>query len=140
MVVHVESEREAVGEQDAGEEIEVREERLPAPWCCPSGRGSALWLSRSARFGRVKTGAGVDAGGVIEDVEEDLLLGLAGQPGVRGGVVLPEGAEVAGLPAAHGLAGLLVTGVRGELVSERPTAHAGAVGLELEAAPPLFQF
>ena len=78
MVVHVESEREAVGEEDAGEEIEVREEVL----------------------GRVKTGAGIAAGGVIEDVEEGLFLRLSREPGVRGGVVLPERPVVAGLPAA----------------------------------------
>ena len=112
MIVHVEREREAVGEEDAGEEVEVGEERL----------------------GGVKTCAGVGAGVVVEDVEEDLLLRLAGQPGVRGGVVLPKRTEVAGLPAADGFGGLLVAGVRGELVSERPAADAGAVGLETKAA------
>lgn len=112
MVVHLEGEREAVGEEDAGEEIEGREEVL----------------------GGVKTGAGVPACGVIEDVEEDLLLRLVRQPSVGSGIVLPERAEVAGLPAADGLAGLFVTGVRGEVVSESPAADAGAVGLESEAA------
>ena len=109
MVVHVEGEREAVGEEDAGEEIEVGEEGL----------------------GGVKTCAGVGAGGVVEDVEEDLLLRLAGQPGVRSGVVLPKRAEVAGLPAADGFGGLLVAGVRGEEESRRlarATASAGQSG------------
>ncbi len=112
MVIDVEGEREAVGEEDAGEEIEVGEERL----------------------GRVKTGTGVEAGGVVEDVEEGLFLQLAGEPGVRGGVVLPERAVVAGLPAADGLGGLFVAGVRGEAVGESPAADTGAVGLEMETA------
>ena len=102
-----------MGEEDAGEEIEVCEEGL----------------------GRVKTSARVAAGGVIEDVEEDLLLRLVREPGVRSGVVLPERAEVAGLPAADGFGGLLAPGVRGELVGESPAADAGAVGLETKAAP-----
>ena len=112
MVIDVEREWEAVGEEDTGEEIEVGEECL----------------------GGVKTRAGVGAGGVVEDVEEDLLVRLVRQPGVGRGIVLPERAEVAGLPAADGLPGLLVTGVRGVVVSESPTADAGTVGLEGEAA------
>jgi hypothetical protein len=112
MVVHVEGEREAVGEEDAGEEVEVREER----------------------FGGVKTGAGVAAGGVIKDVEEDLLLREARQPGVGSGIVLPECTEVAGLPAADGPCGFFIAGVGGEVVGDGPAADAGAVGLEAEAA------
>ena len=115
MVIDVEGEREAVGEEDAGEEIEVSEERL----------------------GRVKTGAGVEAGGVVEDVEEGLFLKLAWQPCVWRGVVLPKRAEVAGLPAADGLGGLFVAGVRGEAVSDGPAADTGAVGLEKETAQQL---
>ena len=112
VVVHVEGEREAVGEEDAGEEIEVREEGL----------------------GRVKTGTGIAACGVIEDVEEGLFLRLSREPGVRGGVVLPERPVVAGLPAADGLGRLLVAGVRGEVVSESPASDTGPVGLEAKAA------
>lgn len=112
MVVDVKGEREAVGEEDAGEEIEVSEKV----------------------FSRVKTGARIAACGVIKNVEKGLFLRLAWEPGVGSGVVLPERTEVAGLPAADGFGGLLIAGVRGELVSECPTADAGAVGLEAEAA------
>ena len=72
--------------------------------------------------------------GVGEDVEEGLFLPLAGEPCVGRGVVLPERAEVAGLPAAHGLGGLFVAGVRGEAVSDGPAVDTGAVGLEMETA------
>ena len=56
---------------------------------------------------------------------------------MRGGVVLPESAEVADLPAADGLGGLFVTGVWGEVAGDGPAADAGAVGLEIEAAEQL---
>jgi hypothetical protein len=115
VVIDVEGEREAVGEEDAGEEIEVSHERLA----------------------RVKTGAGVEAGGVVEDVEEGLFLQLAWEPGVGRGVVLPERAEVAGLPAADGFGGLFVAGIRGEAVGDGPAADTGAVGLETEPAQEL---
>lgn len=112
VIIDVKSEREAVGEESAGEEIQVREER----------------------FGGVETCAGVEAGGVVEDVEEDLFAVAAGKEGVRGGIVLPERAEVADLPAANGLGGLLVAGVRSEVVGDSPTADAGAVGFEIQTA------
>ena len=56
MVIDVERERQAVGEEGAGEKIEVGEEIL----------------------GRIKAGAGVQAGGVVEDVEEGLFVGMPG--------------------------------------------------------------
>ena len=49
------------------------------------------------------------------------------------GVVLPEGAVVAGLPAFNRFAGLLVAGVRGEFIFDGPTTDAGAVGFKIEA-------
>ena len=85
VVVHVEGQGQAVGLEDAGEEIEVGQEG----------------------FAGVEAGAGVVAGGVVEDFQQDLLVGAAGQPGVGTGIVLPEGALVAGLPAFDGLGGLL---------------------------------
>ena len=115
VAVDAEGEREAVGEEDTGEEIEVGEERLA----------------------RVKTGAGVEASGVVEDVEEGLFLKGAWQPGVWRGVVLPERAEVAGLPAADGLGGFFAAGVRGEMVGDGPAADTGAVSLEKETAQEL---
>jgi len=85
-------------------------------------------------FTFVEAGTGVVARGVVEEVEQGLFGGVAREPGVGAGVVLPEGAEVAGLPAFDGFGRGLVAGVGGELVFDGPAADAGAVGLEVEAA------
>jgi hypothetical protein len=98
--------------EGAGEEIEVGEEG----------------------FAGVEAGAGVVAGGVVDQIEQDLLVGGTGQPGVGTGIVLPESAPVANLPAFDGLRGLLVASVWGLVVLESPAADAGAVGLEAQAA------
>ena len=63
-----------------------------------------------------------------------MFVGAAGQPGVRGGVVLPERAVIACLPAFDGFANGFVAGVGVELLSDGPTADTGAVGVEVEAA------
>lgn len=112
MVIDVESQRQAVGEEGAGEEIEMSGEI----------------------FGVVDAGAGVQARGVVEDVQKRLFVRVAGQPGVRSRVVLPKRTEVADLPAADRLGGLFVTGVRREVAGDGPAADAGAIGLEGEAA------
>ena len=98
--------------EDAGEEVKVGQESFTGVEAC----------------------AGVEAGGVVEDVQQDLLIGAAGQPGVGAGVVLPEGTVVAGLPAFDRFGGGFVAGVGGELMFDGPTTDAGAVGVEIEAA------
>jgi len=110
--VHGEGQGQAVGLKDAGEEVEVGQER----------------------FGRIEARAGVEAGGVIEHVQQDLLFGATRQPGVGCGVVLPEGAVIAGLPAFDGFGLDLVAGVGRQLVFEGPATDAGAIGLEVEPA------
>ena len=85
-------------------------------------------------FGGVNAGAGVEPCGVVDDLEKRLRVRVAGEPGVRGGVVLPERAEVADLPAANGFKRLLVAGVGGEVVGDGPAADAGAIGFEGKAA------
>ena len=112
VVVHVEGQREPVALEGAREEVEVGEQG----------------------FGGIKACAGVEARGVIEDFQEDLFGGRAGQEGVGRGVVLPEGAAVAGLPAFDGLGCGFVAGVWGQLMRQGPAADAGAVGLKVEAA------
>ena len=79
----------------------------------------------------------MEAGGLVEDVEEGLFLPEAGEPGVRRGLVWPERAEVAGLPAADGLGGSFIAGVWGEAVGESPAADTGAIRLESQAAAQL---
>jgi len=110
MVVHIQGQGQAVGLEDTGEKIEVRQEG----------------------FAGVEAGAGVEPRGVVEDVQQDLLVGAAGQPGVRSGIVLPEGTVVAGLPAFDGLGHGLVAGVGRELMGDGPAADAGAVSFEVE--------
>jgi len=112
MEVDIEGQGQAVVLEDAGEEIEVSQE------------GFAL----------VETSAGIEAGGVVEDVEEGLLVWGAGQPCVWAGIVLPKGATVHSLPAFDGLAWGFVTGIWGELVFDGPATDTGAVGFEVEAA------
>jgi len=112
MEVDIEGQGQAMDLEDAGEEIEVGEEG----------------------FAVIETSAGVEAGGVVEDVEESLFVVGAGQPGVRAGVVLPKGTAVTGLPAFDGLAWGFVTGIWGELVGDGPAADTGAVGFKVETA------
>ncbi len=87
--VHIEGQGQAVGLEGAGEEGEMGEEG----------------------FGWIEACAGVEAGGVVEDFQQDLLFMVAGQEGVGCGVVLPEGAAVAGLPAFDGFGRSFVAGV-----------------------------
>jgi hypothetical protein len=112
MEVHIERQGQAVGLEGAGEEVEVGEQG----------------------FGGIEACAGVEASSVVEDFEEDLLVGQAGQPGVGRGVVLPEGTVITGLPAFDGFGRGFVAGVGSEFVFEGPAADAGAVGFEGEAA------
>jgi hypothetical protein len=97
--------------KDAGKKIEVGQEGFPG----------------------VKPCAGVETGGVVEDFQEDLFVGTTGQPSVRGGVVLPERAVVACLPAFDGFGSGFVAGVGGELMFDGPAPDAGSIGFEVEA-------
>jgi hypothetical protein len=112
VVVHIKGEREAVGLEDTGEEVEVSEQG----------------------FAWIEARAGVETGSVVEDFQEDLFVGAAVDEAVGCGVVLEEGTIVAGLPAFDGFALGFVAGVRVEFVLDGPTADAGAVGFEVEAA------
>jgi hypothetical protein len=111
VVVHIEGQGQAVSLKDAGEEVEVGQQGFCGVEAC----------------------AGVQAGGIIEDVEEDLFVGATGQPGVGCGVVLPECAVITGLPAFDGFGGGFVAGVGSQMVFDGPTADAGAIGFEVEA-------
>jgi hypothetical protein len=109
--VHVEGQRQSVGLEGAGQEIKMGQEG----------------------FAGVEACAGVVTGGIVQNIEQHLFVGLAGQPGVGAGIVLPERAVVTGLPAFDGFGRGFVAGVRGQLVFEGPAPDAGAVGLEVEA-------
>ena len=111
MVVHVEGQGQTVSLKDARKEVEVSEQG----------------------FGGIEACAGVEASGVVEDVQQDLLVVCAGQTSVRAGVVLPERPVIAGLPAFDGFANGFVAGIGVELMGDGPTADAGAVGFEVES-------
>jgi len=64
-------------------------------------------------FGVVEAGSEVIAGGIVEQVEQRLFIGVVWQPGMGAGVVLPEGAQIAHLPAFNGLGRGFVAGVGG---------------------------
>ena len=85
----------------------------------------------------VDTSAGIEAGGVVDDVEKGIFTRVSGEPGVRSGIVLPERPEVADLPSADGSIGLFIASIRSEFVSDSPSADGGTVGLEMEAAEQL---
>jgi len=101
-----------VGLEGTGEEVEVGQEG----------------------FTFVEPGPGVVARGVVEEVQQALFGGGSGEEGVWGSVVLPEGSEVAGLPAFDGFGWGFVAGVGGELVFDGPAADTGAVGFNLISA------
>ncbi len=111
VVVHVEGQGQAVGLKDAGKEVEVGQQG----------------------FSRVEARAGVQARGVVENIQQDLFVGAIRQPVVWCGVVLPERAVIADLPAFDRFAGRFVAGVRGQVILDGPAPDAGAVGPELEA-------
>ena len=94
VVVNVEGQRQAMDLEDAREEVKMSQE-------CFSG---------------VEVSTRVKASGVIQEVQEDLLVGRARQPGMGAGVVLPESAQVTDLPAFDRFGGLFITGVWGQVV------------------------
>jgi len=115
VVVHIERQGQPVGLEGAGEEVEVGQQGFTGIEAC----------------------AGVEARGVIQDLQEDLFVGRAGQEGMGRGIVLPERAIIAGLPAFDGLAKGFVAGVGVELMGDGPAANAGTVGWEVETAQEL---
>src|SRR5438876_6301528 len=85
-------------------------------------------------FGRVETSPGVVAGRIIQYIQENLFIGLARQPAVRGGIILPESAQVTGLPAFDRFGFGLEASIRGQLILYRPATNTRTVGLEIESA------
>ncbi len=83
-------------------------------------------------FGVIEASGHIKAGGIVQEVEQSVLVGLSEQPVMRGGVVLPKSAQLLGLPAFDRLQSFLIAGVGSESVLNRPAADTGAVGFELE--------
>ena len=112
--IHVEAQGQAVFEEGAREKVEV---------------GGQV-------FGGVDAGADAAAAAIIEHVEQR-EHGTIGPPAVRGGVELPERADLAALPAAHGGPGLGRGLAWSESVGEGKAADGGGIDLQIEAASDL---
>lgn len=98
-------------EKGAREEVEVGEQRL----------------------GGIDLRTDAAAAAIIEHVEQR-VHGVVGPPAMRGGVELPERADLGALPAAHRRLGLARRAGRGEPVEAGETADGGGIEMEAEAA------
>ena len=112
MIVDVEGEREAVGAEGAGEEVEMGVEV----------------------FAFVEAGTRDDSAVVVDDFEEGRLALLAVEPAVGRSVILPELADVLDLPAADRAGRFFAQAERREAFPQSPATHRGAVDGEVMAA------
>ena len=85
VVVDIQNQRQAVGLEGAGQEVQVGQE-------C---------------FACIEAATGVVAGGVVQNVKEGLLSGIIGQPGMRTDVVLPKGTLLASKESVFAVNGVL---------------------------------
>lgn len=88
-------------------------------------------------FSMIEASRDVVASGVIEQIKQDMFLGLERQPKMGRSVILPQGAKISSLPAFDRLGCFFITSIRSQMVFDGPAANAGAVGFEL-AAPQQF--
>ena len=104
-------------------------------WGAVSGDGRARAAEvRPGRFARLE-GTGDDFARVVVEREQEDGLGGSGPPVVRGGVVLPQLADGAGLPAAAGLwAGLGRGGGERGQMQAAPRSDGGARAVEVQTA------
>jgi len=84
-------------------------------------------------FPVVEARPGVVAGGIIQQIEQDLFVRVGGQPGMGTGIVLPKCAVVAGLPTFDGLGRGFEAGVWSQIVFDSPASDTGTIGFEVEA-------
>ena len=106
------------------------------------GARGAVGGDGGARAGEVRPGrfagheaAGNDLAGVVIKGEQEDGFARSGPPVVRGGVVLPEFADGAGLPAAAGLgAGLGHRRGEGGQMQAAPCGDGGARAVKIKAA------
>ena len=68
----------------------------PIPEQVTDGAGTVVFTGADIQmgqevFGVIESGGDIEAGGVIQEVAQDVLMGLLGEPMVRGSIVLPQG-------------------------------------------------
>ena len=108
VIIHVELEGPAVGQEGGGQEIEVGQEQFPV----------------------VEFRADEEAAAVIEHIEHRKVERQLGKPGMRRSVQLPEFADLGALPAAHGRVRTLRGHWMSVIILQGPAANLGAVELE----------
>ena len=112
VIIHIEGQGQTMGLKGAGEEVQMGQQG----------------------FGGIKAGADIVAAGIVQEVEQRLFGGVVWQPGMGTGVILPEGSQIAHLPAFDGFGRGFVAGVGCQVVLDGPTADTGAVGFKIESA------
>jgi hypothetical protein len=104
-------------------------------WQAPGAKGPIQEVQVGQEgFGRIEPRTDVETGGVVQEVEQDVFMGLERQPVMGRGVILPERSPVLRLPSLDGFAHLFITGVRSQVVLNGPAPDAGSVGLEPKTA------
>ncbi len=112
VVIHIELERAAVGEEGGGQEIKIGEEE----------------------FAFVKFGAGEEPAAIVQPIEPGQGLAATGEPAVGRGVELPAFAELGALPAADGGADVFGRDGVGQFIVDGPPADLGTVEFEVVEA------
>ena len=108
VIIDVELEWAAIGEEGGGEEIEVGQEE----------------------FAFIDFGAGENAAAIVEHVEHGISDGRLGEPAMGGGVELPDFADLGTLPAAHRGGWFSGRSRVGMAVLQRPVADLSPIQFE----------
>ena len=112
VIIDVDLERAAVGQESGGEEIQVGEEEFPV----------------------IEFGGDEHAAAIVEHIEHGKVQGGVGEPVMGGGVQLPEFADLRALPAADRRGRFSSGRVVSIPVLQGPVAHLGAVEFEVVEA------
>lgn len=115
VIIDIELQRPAVGQEGGGQEVQVGEQEFPI----------------------IEFGADEKAAAIVEHVEHGKVPGAEREPVVRRSVQLPEFADLRALPAAHRSQGLAYGSAVGMAVLQRPVAYLGPVELEVVEAQSL---
>lgn len=108
VIIDIELEWAPVGQEGGGQEIQIGQEELAV----------------------IDFGADEEAAAIVEHVEHGEVNGAEGEPRVRGGIQLPEFANLGALPAPNGSFRFLGGGGVGIAVFDRPMADLVAVEFE----------
>lgn len=108
VIIDVELKWAAIGKKGGGEEIEVRQEE----------------------FALIDFGAGENAAAIVKHVEHGIINVRLWEPAMRGGVELPDFADLGTLPAAHRRLWFFSRSGMSMTVLQSPVAHLGAIQFE----------